>query len=477
MTQIYTKEVDGTTYDLFNEEERTSYINAATQAELGRNATSEEMAAANQNPDDYDFDNFRGRMYDTDAGHDHRVERNISDGEQRANDWVAENYEEGETFQAGSAGDITIFNPDDAALFTNGYYNIADEYAIGWQNDEGEWTGGSLDQYPGGKSMMLIDKGTTKRTLGQAAMDWTGVDEVQYLDPDHAVIKAADALGQEWLGDLVATASETSRLNMNSVISPDPERINEGTRSTWEGIGINDYYKYSDQVQEAAAAVVGGIFGAGYGGAVAYTAVKLAHSARDQYQYGNVDWGKVAISIGTAWATAAIGSKFASLRAGANASAGAGGAVGSATANSAYTMNTIGLAVGEGALRVAVGTASGLAQGGDFDEVLISSTASAISSQVMNYAGQHIPDTVSGELFRMQVTGASAYAITKLAGGDDDRAKLSALTAVSSSGVRRYFNEQNKTSGQSINIPSTRRYIASDFALPGSGSQNKKVGQ
>ncbi len=101
------------------------------------------------------------------------------------------------------------------------------------------------------------------------------------------------------------------------------------------------------------------------------------------------------------------------LRAGANASAGAGGAVGSATANSAYTMNTIGLAAGEGASRVAVGTASGLAQGGDFDEVLISSTASAISSQVMNYAGQHIPDTVNGELFRMQVTGASAICYYK----------------------------------------------------------------
>jgi len=482
MIQDYNREVDGTSYDLFNEEERTSYINAASQAELGRDATPEEMETYNQDPTDYNFTNFRDDMYDTEEGRNWRNDKKRIDGVQRADDWIAEDHNEGETFQAGSAEDVTIFSPDDAALFTNGYYNMGDEYAIMWQNDDGEWTGGDLSQYPGGREMQVFDRGTSKDTLGQALQNWTGIDEIEYLDPTTTIVKAADGLDQKWFGDLTAAVGEAATLNMGASLSTDPERLSQGTRNSWEGIGINDYYKYSDQVQEAAVAVVGGLLTApagGWGGPAAYTAAKLAHSARDQYQYGNVDWGKVAISIGTAWASFGVGRYFSGLREGANAANNAGGAVGSATANSAYTMNTIGLAVGEGALRVAVGTASGLAQGGDFDEVLISSVASSISSQVMNYAGQHIPDTVSGELFRMQVTGASAYVITKLAGGDDDNAKLAALNASNASLLTAYGNDQlakmNKK-GVTISPNLVRRYTPKDFIISG-GNTTERAGE
>ena len=97
----------------------------------------------------------------------------------------------------------------------------------------------------------------------------------------------------------------------------------------------------------------------------------------------------------------------------------------------------------------------------------------------MNYAGQHIPDTVSGELFRMQVTGASAYVITKLAGGDDDNAKLAAFDASNASLLIAYGNDQlakmNKK-GVTISPNLVRRYTPKDFIISG-GNTTERAGE
>jgi len=475
--QMHNREVDGKTYDLTIPEERTAYITASTQAEVGRDPTADEMEQATN---DWDYvSGYRDKLYDTDEGRDYRNVVKTENGIARADDWVAQDHDEGETFHAGGRGERTLFKPQDAQLFVDGYYEIGDEFDVGWYVPDGfkddgtqktKYVSGPLEDYDGRSYLYLSDKGTAKDSWMQAAINTVGIDELKYLDPDLTVIKTLDNLGLHDAGDLAAAISEISRGNMSSIVSADPERMVEGTDNTWERAGVNDYYTYSDAAQETIAAAAGTIFSAGnaYVGAAAYTATKLGHATRDQYQYGNVDMQKLAVSIGVAWAGAAVSSYFQGAE-GASAASDAGTITGD---NAVNALQTTGRYAGEGAsngwlgtaadatvkagansglsgwqataaeigVRGAIGTGSSLAQGNDFDDALITGLATAAAGQATDWLGDKFVETkfatTSGApelldtVFRTNTAGVTAYSIARWAGRDHEQAKKIAISTI-----------------------------------------------